>query len=181
MPRLLLLVLLAAFLAPAPAVAQEREPSYEHTGSVGGTVSLGAELVALQRPSCATCAEAASFSALTPFIDLGGTLAVGAGGNELALKLRLHRFTEAAGESLFFGFRTYFGKDRFKTLFAGDLQVSFRPLLALGGRVAVGALYELSPVLAMYSEGGVEFGIGSGKRFGGEVLIGIQGRSYLFE
>jgi len=176
--RLLLSGLLALLVA-APASAEE-VASLEHTGSVGLFVAVGPEWATTEVAPCLTCRSdkvAAGFGAL---LDLGGTIAVGSEGSELAAKLRLVRLAgEGNGEAALVGDRRYFGRDELKSFFSFDAQLFWRPTVVGGARAGIGGMWDFSPLFGLWLETGASFGLGQGRRFGVELGLGLQGRSYL--
>ncbi|HCF59530.1 MAG TPA: hypothetical protein DFS52_16245 [Myxococcales bacterium] len=172
---------LAALLVPAMAGAQRSEVSLDHSGSLGLLAGAGAEFSTTEVAACLACEPTETFVEVGAVLDLGLTAAIGREGNELALRLRLIRLTGAVGEALFVGYRNYFGRDEWKTFAAFDLMGTLRPIQAGGVRAAFGVMYDLSPILGLYGEAGASFALGTGRRFGVEATLGLQGRSYLLE
>ncbi len=76
--------------------------------------------------------------------------------------------------------RNHFG-DRFKTFFDLGLGLHVLPSFSVGPRGAVGIQYELSSVIGVFALIGVQFGVGNGLRFVGDLSVGFQFRSYLLE
>lgn len=160
-----LLVLLAS-----SAFAQER---WDHQGSLGLTIAAGYE----NRTSI-TIGNADTGHRLIP--EIGGTLALT---RSWSAKLagRVAFFGPQLGLSFLGGLRSTFG-DRFKTFFDLDLAVHAVPIFTIGPRVAFGVQYELSEVIGVFAVAGVQLGVAPrGIRFGAEVLIGLQFRTYLLE
>jgi hypothetical protein len=89
--------------------------------------------------------------------------------------------TPDPGEALLAGYRQYFGSEEWKTFFSFDLEGTARPIKSLGARASLGLMRELSEVLGAYADAGASFGFGGGRRFGVELGVGLQARSYLLE
>jgi len=168
-------------LAGATARAQAREVPLQHTHSLGAFVAVGTEYSALVVNHCVFCGGGQSITGFDSVLDFGGTLAVGDSGSELALRGRLVFLSPAKGESVLLGYRKYFGKDEIKTFASFDLMGTFRPVLTGGARAAFGGMWDFSPIMGLWLEAGGSFGFGSGRRFGAELMLGFQGRTYLLE
>ncbi len=172
------LAIALALAAPAAASAQEREVALDHAGSVGLIAAAGPEWGTFEIGRCPTCQIDRVLAGFSVLLDVGGTVAVGQEGSELALRLRLVGASELRGVAAAFGYRHFFGFEELKTYFSFDLLADFAPALAGGARASFGAMYELSPVLGLYSEAGASFALGQGRRFGAELTFGLQARSY---
>src|SRR5690606_4308817 len=162
-------------------LAQAQQSRLDHAGSAGLLVSAGPEYSYGIVAECLTCDRREPISELSLLLELGASLAVGDEGDEVLLRFRWIRLSGAIGEMAMLGYRNYFGRDEFKTFLELDLQGTFRPQLAFGVSLARGVISEWSPVFGVSSEAGASFGLGRGYRVGFEALVGIQGRSYLFE
>jgi hypothetical protein len=174
-------VVVAALLGSPAALAQSRAASLDHSGSLGLLVAAGTEFATTEIADCLTCQPERTLAEFGALLDLGATAAVGSEGNELTLRLRLNRLTAASGESIFFGYRSYFGRDELKTFAAFDLAAVLRPIAAGGARVAFGVAWDFSPLFGVWAEAGANFALGEGRRFGVELGLGLQARSYLLE
>jgi len=163
------------------ARAQERGAYLEHNGSLGGFVTLGGEYSALVVTGCVFCANGKAVDGFDAILDVGGTLAVGQSGSELILRGRLVFLSHARGESLLFGYRKYFGRDDFKTFAGFDLMGTFEPVKTIGARASFGAIWDFSSIMGLWLDAGASFGVGAGRRFGAEINLGFQARTYLFE
>jgi hypothetical protein len=179
--RLARLSLLVCSLLAAPSVRAETEASLDHSGSVGLLVSAGTEFSTIEIADCPACKSERTQVGFSASLEVGGSVAVGSEGNELTLRLRFLRLTPEPGEMLLLGFRNYFGRDALKTYTAFDLVGSLRPMHGAGGRAAFGLMYDFSPLIGLWSEAGASFALGGGRRFGADISIGVQGRSYLLE
>ncbi|MBI5547879.1 MAG: hypothetical protein HY901_28685 [Deltaproteobacteria bacterium] len=174
-------------LVPAHLHAQDRELTREHNGSLGFFLSLGTEYSAIVDADCVFCTgssegvRARSITGANSLLDLGGTMAIGQSGSELTLRGRLVFLSPARGESLLLGYRKYWGKDEIKTFVSAELMGTFRPVQTLGARAGFGAMWDFSPVMGLWLDAAGTFGFGYGRRFGGELSIGFQARSYLLE
>ena len=181
------LLALALLLAPSPGRAQDRQTTLEHNGSLSLFATLGAEYSALVVTDCDTCTDASgnshpkSISGLNSNLDVGGSIAVGQSGSEILLRGRFTFLSPAWGGSVLLGYRKYFGKDEFKTFVSFDLMGTFRPVKTVGARAAFGVMWDFSPIMGLWVDAGGTFGLGVGRRFGGELNVGFQARSYLLE
>jgi hypothetical protein len=163
---LLLLVLVAA----APAAAQDR---WDHEGSVGLTVAAGGDL------RNAVIVGSAPDSGARGDLEVGGTLAV-TRRTSARLVGRLMLGGASPGWAALAGIRSSFG-DRLKTFFDLDVSLHLAPLITVGPRMGIGVQWELTQVIGVYTAFGLQLGFGSGLRIGGELLVGVQFRSYLLE
>jgi hypothetical protein len=176
-----LLIGWVALLPAPPALAQAREASLDHSGSLGLLVGVAPEWGTFELSACPTCEVDRVLGGYSALLDLGGTMAVGQEGSELALRLRLTLLSALRGAAVQFGYRHFFGRDAFKTYFSFDLRSDLAPALTVGARAGFGAMFELSPLVGLYAEPGASFGIGQGRRFGAEFFVGAQFRSFLLE
>jgi hypothetical protein len=168
-PRQVRLATLCCLLA-STAFGQER---WDHQGSLGLTIAGGYE----NRTSI-TIGNADTGHRLIP--ELGGTLALTRSWS-VRLAGRVAFFGPQLGLSFIGGVRSSFG-DRFKTFADLDLAVHAIPIFTIGPRVAFGVQYELSEVIGVFASAGVQLGVAPrGIRFGAEVLIGLQFRTYVLE
>lgn len=183
-------VLVAALLVcPGASPAQERELTREHDGSLGAFAALGVEYTSLVIAQCFGCTGSSyengvyhladSISGPDLVLDLGGTLAVGQPGGEFVLRGRFVSLSRAKGVSAFLGYRKYWGKDDFKTFIAIDLMANFMPTVTFGARPGFGVAWDFSSIMGLWAEAGGTLGIGWGYRFGLELTVGFQARSYL--
>ncbi len=143
--------------------------------------------------------------------EVGGTYPVSYSGNEFKLALRGLFGGPAVDTALYLGFRGYFdlsfwraNLEQWKTFFdldlcghltpayeievtdglAGTLSTTHvkAPLTATAGpRVGVGVQFDFLPVAGAYLAIAGQLGFGTGVRFGAELLLGLQFRSYLLE
>jgi len=173
--------LLAAVLVSVPAGAAERDLSLEHEGSVGLFLAAAPEYSALTLGDCVFCTGDRSIVGVNLVTDFGATIAVGGWGSELLLRFRYVSLSTAKGESVLFGYRKYFGRDEIKTFVGLDVQFTFRPVITLGARAGFGVMWDFSPIMGLWAEVDGSFGVGLGRRFGAELAIGFQARSYLLQ
>lgn len=173
--------LAALLLGPMCAYAQGREVTLEHGGSVGLFAAAGAEYSSLVLNDCVFCLRGKTLDGPNALLDVGATLSFTQTSSELLLRGRLAFLSPARGESLLLGFRKYWGRDEFKTFAGLELMGTFRPVQTGGARVGFGAIWDFSPIMGLWAEAGATFGIGQGRRFGAEITLGFQGRSYLLE
>ena len=193
MKRFLLAVLAAASLGCASAAhAQERELTRQHDGSVSAFVGLGGEFSSIVVADCFFCTgssvnpdgtikRARTIDGPDAILDVGGSIAVGQSGGEFMLRGRLVFLSPARGESLMLGYRKYWGKDEIKTFVSVDLMLTFEPVRTIGVRPGFGLMWDFSSIMGVWIDAGGTFGIGWGRRFGGEITVGFQARSYLLE
>lgn len=153
----------------------------DHQGSLGLVAAVGAEYASLVLADCVGCPATGLVADTALALEVGGTAAVGDAGSEFGLRLRLSRLSEASGESVLLGYRRYSGPDEWKTFFAFDLVGTFRPSKTLGARAGLGVLHDFTPLFGLYADAGVGFGLGAGRRFSVDLLVGLQARSYLLE
>ncbi len=158
---------------PKAALADER---FDHRGAVGLLVGGGATGFTLG-------ATTASATGIRPLGELGGTYAIGVNGNELTLAVRgsVPGAQQAPLLGLAGGYRGYFGYQQVKTFLELQITTYVTPTFLIGPRVGGGIQYELSPLVGIYLGGGVNLAFGRGLLLSGEVLGGIQVRSYLLE
>jgi len=164
-------VLLLGLWRPDVAHAEER---FDHRGAVG--LLLGGALE-LRFNAGANVDERGTRGG----VELGGTWAIGYNGNELVACVRATPSSGAWGVSAFAGYRGYHGAERWRTFIDLDVASQFRPLLTLGVRVGAGVQYELSPNVGLFVGGALQLGGGGGLILSGEVISGLQLRSYLLE
>lgn len=181
----LILALAGLIAAEAPARAQPapapaRSPSLEHAGSLGLIAGVFGNYASIERADCLTCETAEVLTGASASFDLGASLGVGWEGAELTLRLRLTRFGQAKGEALFLGFRSYFGRDEWKTYAAFELAGHIRPIGALGARAGFGVAWDFSPIFGLWAEAAASFALGQGRLFGAQLGLGLQARTYLF-
>lgn len=169
-PALLLLL----GLLPLAAWADER---FDHRGSLG--LLIGGGGVAQENLYLLTVGQ--RDSGLRGLADLGGTWAIGENGNELAAWVRGTIGGGKLGLSVIGGYRGYFGYDRFKTFLDLDLALQAQPYFTLGPRIGGGVQYELSPIAGVYAGLAMQAAGGSGLLLSGELIVGLQLRSYLLE
>jgi hypothetical protein len=167
--------LLTAALAAAPALAEEQR--YDHRGSIGFQAVVGGEYRTAIQPT--TGANNADGPLLD--VELGGSIAVGYDGDELHLSARLGLLDGLPDIGVFFGFRNYFGKDQWKTFLDLDLAGHFLPHIVGGVRFGVGLQWDWSPVIGTYLTLAGQIAFGQALRFGGELLLGFQFRTYVLE
>lgn len=165
--------LIAALLLIEPARAQS------HRGSLGLQVAAGGEYSTLIG---ATSAQRGENGVRLP-LEVGGSLGI-------TDKSELHvtgRFAPGVynvalvGLSFYAGWRQSFGYEKWKTFFDLDLAVHALPAVTLGIRFAFGVQYDFADIAGVYVAAGAQLGGLLHLRFSGELLIGLQFRTYLFE
>jgi hypothetical protein len=159
--------LFVALLA-AGAAAQDRA---DHRGALGLTLAGGAEL------GTALGGGLASTGLRAP-LELGVSYGFSER-TELHLAGRFSPPWPRADWSVLAGLRNYRG-ERWKTFFDLDLVGHLAPIWTLGLRLGLGVQFEVLPVLGVFAVAGVQGGGGAGLRLAGELLLGVQVRSYLF-
>jgi hypothetical protein len=164
--------LLFALISSAPAAAADR---LDHHGAVGLLIGSGLDV----RQAASPTGNAQTGLRLP--IDLGGTYNVGHDSNELKLVLRGELLGTNFIGSIYGGYRGYFGHDAWKTFFDLDLRADLFPQLTAGPRMGLGVQYEVSSLIGVYCALAAHVGAGQGIRFGGELTVGVQLRSYLLE
>lgn len=170
--------------SPHAAPSAGRYLSLEHAGSLGLIAGLFGNYESIERAACLTCETSEVLTGLSASLDLGASLGVGWEGAELLLRLRLTRLGEAKGEAkgeaIFLGFRSYFGRDEWKTYVTFELAGHFRPIGAGGARAGFGVAWDFSPILGLWAEAAASFALGQGRLFGAQFGLGLQARTYLF-
>lgn len=165
-----MLALVLASLLTAEDVTQR----YDHKGSVGLLVAVTGE-----RKDASS-----GGSGWKAGVELGGTVAPFDNSNELKLSGRLLFPKDSAALNDFginLGWRNYFDLGQWKTLFELDVATHITPHFHIGPRLGVGAMYDFLPTMGVYALIGAQIGFGNGARYGAELLLGIQFRSYLLE
>lgn len=167
------LACLAVLLCSSGAWAQS------HRGSLGLTVAAGGEYSTL----IGATSKQTNESGLRIPLELGGTLG-------LTNKSELHvsgRFEPGVygvalvGLSFYAGLRQSFGYEKWKTFFDLDAAVHAMPAVTLGLRFAFGVQYDFADIAGVYVAAGAQIGGLLHLRLSGELLVGFQFRSYLFE
>lgn len=113
--------------------------------------------------------------------ELGATLQLGHDDDEALLSLHGLFGGPAIDLSIRAGWRGYFGHESWKTFV--DLQVATHvtPRFLVGPRVGLGVQLDFLPIAGAFFVAGAEIGLGQGIRFGADLALGVQLRSYLFE
>lgn len=147
----------------------------DHHGAVGLLIGAGGDYRSQALPTGDT-----SIGFRLP-LDLGGTYNVGDDSNELLLAGRVELLAPSLITSAYGGYRSYFGQDAWKTFFDLHVRADFTPAFTAGPRMGFGAQYELNSLVGVFAAIGAHVGAGAGIRFGGELLLGMQFRSFLLE
>jgi hypothetical protein len=79
------------------------------------------------------------------------------------------------------GYRGFFGREHFKTLFDLDAAVQLTPFITAGPRIALGVQYDFTSLVGLYATLGAQLGFGQVLEFKAEALVGLQIRSFLLE
>lgn len=163
---------LCLLLVPLAATGSER---LDHRGAVGLLIGGGFENRLNFTPG------APADIGNRALVDLGGTMALGAHGNELIAFARAGLGGGKLAWSGAAGYRGYFGYEQIKTFCDLELAVQLAPFLTAGPRIGGGVQYELSSLLGVYAGFALQLGFGTGLLFSAELIAGIQLRSYLLE
>lgn len=170
-PRaLLVLSLLIAPLAQGQEVIERRD----HRGSLGLLVAATGERV----DHAATGYSNAGWRAGA---EAGGTLQFGQNDNEVALRGRLIFGGPALDVLIRAGLRRFFGLEAWKTFVELDVVSHVTPRFSIGPGIGAGVQYDFASIAGVYAVVSTHLGFGSGIRFGADVLVGLQLRTYLFE
>jgi hypothetical protein len=161
----------AALLCASGALAEER---LDHRGSVGLLIGSGLE------GQEAVSGKLKDTGARVP-VDLGTTWSIGDEGSELLAIGRAGYAGTATNWAAIAGYRSYFGKEEVKTFFDLDLALHFTQTFTLGPRLGFGVQYDPHPLWGLFLGAAAQFAGGNGYRFSGEVVGGIQLRTYLLE
>lgn len=168
---------------PQPSPSTAGAPRYftlEHAGSLGLIVGIFGNYESIERADCLTCETTEVLTGMSASLDIGASLGVGWEGAELTLRLRLTRLGPASGEAILAGFRSYFGRDEWKTYASFELAGHIRPIAAGGARAGFGVAWDFSPIFGLWAEAAAAFAFGKGRLFGAQVGLGLQARTYLF-
>lgn len=162
----------AALLSAGVCLAVEEN---DHRGSLGLTVAAGGEI------SRAISFTAAENGYRIP-LELGGTLSFSAH-NELRVAGRVAPgiSPQTVAVSFYVGLRNTYGLGLWKTFFDFDVAAHVTPFLAFGLRGGFGVQYDFLPIMGVYAQIGAQLGGATSLRLSGEVLIGVQFRTYVFE
>lgn len=171
-PFLLVAAVALTALLPTDGRAEER---LDHHGAVG--LLIGSGLDVRQEVTATSSTE---LGTRVP-VDIGGTYNIGHDSNELKLVLRAALLGPRPLGIVYGGYRGYFGSDAWKTFFDLDLRVDALPTVTVGPRMGLGVQYELGSLVGVYSGIAAHVGAGQGIRFGAELVVGVQLRSFLLE
>jgi hypothetical protein len=148
-----------------------------HRGSLGLTVAAGFE------PVSSVAVDGPGDRGFRVPLELGGTL-----GLFTHTSLRLAARVGAPLPSLsswafsfFGGVRNAFSIGQWVTFFDLELAVHATPLFAVGARAGFGVQYDVLPIMGVYALISGQLAGGYALRLSGDVMIGVQFRSYLFE
>lgn len=148
-----------------------------HRGSLGLTVAAGFE------PVSAVAANGESDRGFRVPLELGGTL-----GLFTHTSLRLAARVGAPIPSLttwafsfYGGARNAFSIGQWVTFFDLELAVHATPFFSVGARAGFGVQYDVLPIMGVYALISGQLGGGYALRLSGDVMIGVQFRTYLFE
>ncbi len=150
-----------------------------HRGSLGLTVATGGEGLTL----ISTSTQVMSESGFRVPIELGATLGI-TDKSELTLSGRFMPGVYSVsfvGAALFAGLRQSFGYEKWKTFFDLQLAIHVAPAFTAGARFAFGVQYDFLDVMGVYAALGAQLGGALALRLSGELIIGLQFRTYVFE
>lgn len=154
------------------ALAEER---YDHRGAVGLLVGgAGHRAEAIRYGTFADAGWRTS-------LHLGATVGFTERGDELVAFVRGQFLGPLPNASLYVGYRSYFGPDQWKTFADLGVAVYVAPLALVGPRVAFGLQYDFTSLVGAYAGVGAQAGFGQGVRIEGELVLGVQLRSYLLD
>lgn len=149
----------------------------EHRGSLGLIVAGGFE------PVSAVSVTGPSDRGFRVPIEVGGTLGLWA-----------HTSLRVAGRlgapipslttwavSFYGGVRNAFSIGPWVTFFDLDLAIHAVPFFTAGARAGFGVQYDVLPIMGVYALISGQLGGGVALRLSGDVMIGVQFRTYLFE
>jgi len=167
--------LLTWSLLVAPlALGQEAIERRDHRGSLGLVVAATGERVD-------HAATGYSNAGWRSGVETGGTLQFGQNDNEVALRGRVIFGGPAIDVMLRAGLRRFFGLEAWKTFVELDVVGHVTPRISVGPGIGAGVQYDFSSIAGVYAVVSTHLGFGSGLRFGADVLVGLQLRTYLFE
>lgn len=166
------LLVLSLSLLTAAASATER---LDHHGAVGLLIGSGLDYRSQALPDNST------YVGFYLPVDFGGTYNVGDDSNELVLAIRGELFGPSFVGAIYGGYRSYFGQDAWKTFFDLHLRADVVPQFTVGPRMGFGAQFDPHALFGIYAGVGAHVGAGTGIRFGGELILGVQLRSFLLE
>jgi hypothetical protein len=155
------LVAIGALLALATGLV----PIEDHRDQWGFTAGVGTALDIASTPG-----QVSDYQPGFKFLlEVGATLAVTDLGDELALRLR---FVDLAhiGPQLLFGYRGYFGDEKFKTFFQADLFLTSAPFWGGGVHGGLGAQYDFDRSWGLFLQ------LGYGVTFGASIFNAIDGQ-----
>lgn len=150
-----------------------------HRGSLGLTAAAGGEYSTL----IGATSKQRSETGLRVPLELGGSLGI-TDKSELRVSGRFEPGVykvALVGLSFYVGLRQSFGREKWKTFFDLDAAVHALPAVTLGVRFAIGVQYDFADIAGVYASAGAQIGGLLHLRFSGEVMVGLQFRSYLFE
>lgn len=158
--------------APAPSAPAQGTPNEitDHRGSLGVTAAVGGLL------RSTTLRE----QGVRVLADVGLTAGVIGEATELVLAGRL-TLGASLGGAIMAGVRPYFGSDHWKTFTDLELVVYVAPIVTVGPRAGIGVQYDFGPLVGVHAVLAGQLGFGTTLLLQGELLIGVQLRSYLFE
>ena len=165
----------------APAQRPAYVYSLDHGGSLGLQLGFFGNYTSSEKGACLTCETDSVSTGWSGSLDIAATLGIGWEGAEFILRFQMMRLGSLPGESIGLGFRNYFGRDEWKTFLDLELLGAFRPVGGGGIRGAFGVIWDIHPLVGIWSEAGASIVLGRGRTFGAQFGVGIQVRSYLFQ
>ncbi|MFN0062580.1 MAG: hypothetical protein ACKVPX_08680 [Myxococcaceae bacterium] len=161
-----------ALTAGAVHAADSRPTRLDHRGAVGGFVALGGQYVSILNGG--RIVE----DGLRVPVTVGFSVAPFESGHELLLAARGSFLNARPSWAVWAGYRIFFGQENWKTFLDLGLVSVVRPLFSIGPRIGFGVLYDFVPEVGVYAAAAAEVGGGAGFRFGADVGIGLQVRTY---
>lgn len=175
MQRAFLNATFALSLTLSSLAAAQEGTSLVHDGSLGLTVAAGGE-----RRDAMT-ATVRIDSGWRGLVEVGATLSPLWNHVEIRAAGRLTLFGPTVDLAALAGIRNSFGYEEWKTFFDLCAVVHVYPQVVAGPLVAVGAQYDFSPFAGVYAALTGQMGFGQGVRFGADVVVGFQFRTYVFD
>ncbi len=166
-------------IAPLVLLLATASHAQSHKGSLGLHVAPGVEVSSVVAAPSAPLGE----TGLRVPLELGGSVGI-TDKTELRLSGRFSPGVfnvSLVSLSFYAGLRQSFGYDRLKTFVDLEAAVHALPVVTLGARVAFGVEYDFADVAGFYVSLGGQLGGLFHLRISGEVMLGLQFRTYVFE
>jgi hypothetical protein len=150
-----------------------------HEDSLGLNVAAGGEYSTL----IGATSKQTNESGIRIPLEVGGSVGI-TNKSELHLSGRFEPGVYGValvGLSFYAGLRQSFGYEKWKTFFDLDAAVHALPFVTLGLRFAFGVQYDFADIAGVYVAAGAQIGGLLHLRLSGELMIGFQFRTYVFE